>query len=916
VSLHVQLDYELPAEVAAGAGTAVFVSGWCFSAEAPIRTLSFVVNGEDQPVAAQRMPRLDPFRALHPGLDPFATDGLHTDAGSDADPCLLSYRSGFCGLARLGPDDGWNIELRAELDDGQVQSARLGRIAPAEVPQPVTALPAGSHEEPLVAIAMATFNPPADLLQRQLDSIRAQTHRNWICVISDDCSGAEGWRTILELVGEDARFVLNRSPRRLGFYRNFERALSLVPREAKFVAMADQDDRWDEDKLASLVGALGKAQLVYSDARVVSRDGELISDTWWSQRRNNHVDLLSLLVANAVTGAASLLRRELLDHALPFPPAQFAHYHDHWIALTALALGEIEFVPRPLYDYVQHGEASLGHEAANRMTPLRERLRHRRELRERVRMWRLHYFADVWRLVQFATVLRIRCGERMSARKRRTLERFIAGERSLPLLASLAARGARELHGTPETLGAEWMLLHALVWRRLLDASASERPQRRLRLDAVPPPTLVQSPGRGGSHAAVTPIAEKIEPLRWMPSEAAPQRINLLIPTVDLAHLFGGYIGKFNLASRLASRGVRVRIVTVDPSPALPPDWRGRVESYAGLGGLFDSVEIAFGRESAGIEMSRSDAFIATTWWTAHIASAALSFVEANRFLYLIQEYEPFTFPMGTLAALAAESYRFPHFALFSSELLRGYFRAHRIGVFAGSVQDGDRDSVAFENAITAVEPPTAEELAARNTRRLLFYARPEPHAARNMFELGMMALERALRDGVFRSGWELNGIGTVQRGGRLALGGGAHLNLTARADQASYARLLREHDVGLALMYTPHPSLVPLEMASAGLVTVTNSFENKTPEAMSAISENLIVAEPSVEGVARALAQAAAAVADADGRARGSQVRWSRSWSESFPDPLLDLLLSKLRASDAEPLLQLGIEAGNPRGG
>jgi hypothetical protein len=98
--------------------------------------------------------------------------------------------------------------------------------------------------------------------------------------------------------------------------------------------------------------------------------------------------------------------------------------------------------------------------------------------------------------------------------------------------------------------------------------------------------------------------------------------------------------------------------------------------------------------------------------------------------------------------------------------------------------------------------------------------------------------------------------------------------------------------------------------------VTVTNSFENKTPEAMSAISENLIVAEPSVEGVARALAQAAAAVADADGRARGSQVRWSRSWSESFPDPLLDLLLSKLRASDAEPLLQLGIEAGNPRGG
>ena len=33
--------------------------------------------------------------------------------------------------------------------------------------------------------------------------------------------------------------------------------------------------------------------------------------------------------------------------------------------------------------------------------------------------------------------------------------------------------------------------------------------------------------------------------------------------------------------------------------------------------------------------------------------------------------------------------------------------------------------------------------------------------------------------------------------------------------------------------MYTPHPSLVPIEMASAGMATVTNSFENKTADAM-----------------------------------------------------------------------------------
>ena len=41
---------------------------------------------------------------------------------------------------------------------------------------------------PRVAICMATYDPPPDLLRRQLDSIREQTHGNWICLISDDCS--------------------------------------------------------------------------------------------------------------------------------------------------------------------------------------------------------------------------------------------------------------------------------------------------------------------------------------------------------------------------------------------------------------------------------------------------------------------------------------------------------------------------------------------------------------------------------------------------------------------------------------------------------------------------------------------------------------------------------------------------------
>ena len=440
------------------------------------------------------------------------------------------------------------------------------------------------------------------------------------------------------------------------------------------------------------------------------------------------------------------------------------------------------------------------------------------------------------------------------------------------------------------------MLAHAFVWRRLLDATTRERPTRFARLDSLPPPAFDPRPGaRAPAEPAVRVIAEKITPLRWAAADGAPRRVNLLIPSIDLQHFFGGYIGKFNLARRLAARGERVRIVTVDPVGSLPATWRTDVQAYSGLAGMLDEVEVEFGRESQGIEVSRSDRLIATTWWTAHIAADALRSLDADRFLYLIQEYEPFTFPMGSHAALADESYRFPHTALFSTELLRDYFRRHSLGVYAAGETAGDATSTAFENAITAIDPPTAAELARRRPRRLLFYARPEPHAARNMFELGVLALSRALERGAFADGWELHGIGSVRSGRRLDLGGGALMQLHTRTPQAGYGTFMREHDVGLALMYTPHPSLVPLEMASAGLVTVTNTFENKTADALGAISGNLIAAAPGLDAIATALGEAAARADDAEARIRGSRVRWPRDWGESFSAGVLERVLSLL---------------------
>ena len=185
------------------------------------------------------------------------------------------------------------------------------------------------------------------------------------------------------------------------------------------------------------------------------------------------------------------------------------------------------------------------------------------------------------------------------------------------------------------------------------------------------------------------------------------------------------------------------------------------------------------------------------------------------------------------------------------------------------------------------MRPPAAEELARRARRRLLFYARPEEHAARNMFELGALALSRAVDEGVLRGGWELYGIGTVGASRRHRSSAAGRSSSCCRArDQVGYAELLRDHDVGLALMYTPHPSLAPIEMAAAGMLTVTNSFETKTPEALAAISPNLIAVQPSSTASWPGLREAVAGAEDADRRVRGATGELEpRTGSESFDD-------------------------------
>ncbi len=361
---------------------------------------------------------------------------------------LLGHRR---GSRRGGPLRRSALRARLARRRGRSSARRSARSRPARRRSTPRA-----RRRAAVAICMATYDPPPALLERQLESIRAQTHRNWVCVISDDCSQPERFAALRGVVGDDPRFVrLALATRRLGFYRNFERALALAPAGARYVALADQDDRWHPDKLATLLRrARRRAARLQRRARSSTRDGARARrHATGSRRRNNHTDLLSLLVANSVTGAASLFRaRRCSTTRCRSRPAQFAHFHDHWLGARARwRSATSRFVDRPLYDYVQHGDATLGHAAANRMPSLRDRLGARcaATRASAIRLWR---HALLRRRLPAAAVrdgaASCAAATRMAPAKRRALERFaarrpLAAPRWRGLLRARRARARR-----------------------------------------------------------------------------------------------------------------------------------------------------------------------------------------------------------------------------------------------------------------------------------------------------------------------------------------------------------------------------------------------------------------------------------------------------------------------------------------
>ena len=556
--LRAAVESAIPNRVYVGRGAVLFVHGWCYHEERRIARLSLRVGDQRHDVPAHSMPRADLLRERDPARDP----GGH------------AFRSGFWALVPLPAIEQparAELELVASLRGGGEASHPLGEIdldpgqglahrgGAAERRRHGSSPWSRSAWRPTIRFhppsPAARLDPRPDAPQLDLPDQRRPLGSRRL----RDARGRDRGRRAVspQPVGAPPRLLPQlraRARPRPG------RSRPSSPCPTRTTTGTRTSSRRCSTRRAARASPSPTATCADRSSRAT-----LISSTYWTERRNNHTNL-------------AIAARRQHDHrrrvAVPARPAR---------AGAAVPAADRRRLPRSLArprrarqraDRVRR-PAALRLRPARRATPTASAVRAwapRRLPRPSTNRTAL----SQWLLRLRGRLLRRRLPAQAPRRaprpplRRRARRAQGARRRPLPALAGRSRLGRRRCSGNrcarsgprarrAPSMGRERLVARGLVWRRLIGPMAAAQ--------ATQAGSTMRRAARYRRRRRSTAASRSSHP-RWWPSSprssrrfrsrsirAASRRVNMLIPTVDLDHFFAAYIGKFNLARRLAEAG-------------------------------------------------------------------------------------------------------------------------------------------------------------------------------------------------------------------------------------------------------------------------------------------------------------------------------------------------------------------------
>jgi len=317
----------------------------------------------------------------------------------------------------------------------------------------------------------------------------------------------------------------------------------------------------------------------------------------------------------------------------------------------------------------------------------------------------------------------------------------------------------------------------------------------------------------------------ELTPFTFRKSTCQKPRLNLLVPTIDPAHIFGGIATAILFYEKLlAELGFEGRIISTDgPASSLFLSKFPKYSCYT-LKYCTDSdpLQILSGvpRMDGDLMIRKKDVFIATSWWSANHLQKISSFQNeqfgcAQQHAYLVQDYEPHFYGWSSKSQLADETYKNQWLKIYNTQLLLDYFQARSKSEGPEYVLKPELNS----NIAAALQGLNG----VRKENIILLYGRP--FAERNCNEILLEAISIWRANCPHSREWRVISLGQEYTHPLL---GELGVEVLGKVSLEDYAGLLAKAKIGISLMVSPHPSYPPYEMLAAGLATYTNTYDNK----------------------------------------------------------------------------------------
>lgn len=204
-------------------------------------------------------------------------------------------------------------------------------------------------ENKRVSIVMCTYNG-AKYVAGQLESVLNQTYSPCEVIVQDDGS-TDGTVEILRQYA--ARYPVVRiyqNARPMGVNGNFYSAMRRAAGD--YIALSDQDDLWEPDKIAVQMAAIGDKMMCTGRSVPFSEDGTPVN---YDKRRPN-CNLIRLLYSS-IPGHTLLFRRDMLEKLPADSPVYTASYYDVALALLAASYDSLVYVEHKLVNQRRYSSA-------------------------------------------------------------------------------------------------------------------------------------------------------------------------------------------------------------------------------------------------------------------------------------------------------------------------------------------------------------------------------------------------------------------------------------------------------------------------------------------------------------------------------------------------------------------------------